>query len=110
VLLGYGGTMESDGLLAIADGERLMLEPNVKAALDAAIEGECVARAALNECQQAACTEPCKWCRAGATAAVAAFLAAIPVGLPTNESPSPFRMASSEVRDAWVAQVREAGA
>lgn len=87
-----------------------MLGSNIKAALEAAIEAECVARAALNECQQAACPSPCRWCQAGATAAVAAFLAAIPVGLTTDESPSPFRMASSEVRDAWVAQVREAGA
>ena len=50
----------------------------IRAALDAAAHAECVARAGVNECEPQACRAPCKWCAAGATAAVAAFLRALP--------------------------------
>lgn len=43
-----------------------------------------------------------------AAAAVAAFLRATPIGLPTAGSPTPYRFASAEQRDAWAAAVERA--
>jgi hypothetical protein len=55
-----------------------MTDPTILAALDAACRAECMARARVNECQDEPCAEICRWCRKGATAAVAAFLNAPP--------------------------------
>lgn len=43
------------------------------AAVRAAIAEECIARAIVNECEPIACAKPCKWCRQGAMAALAAY-------------------------------------
>jgi hypothetical protein len=54
--------------------------PTIKAALEAAAWAECEARAAVNECEDKRCPRrtPCRWCMAGAVAAIAAFLRALP--------------------------------
>jgi len=53
-----------------------MSDEAIKAALEAACWAECEARARVNECEEKRCPrrEPCQWCKAGAAAAIAAFL------------------------------------
>jgi hypothetical protein len=54
-----------------------MTDP-IRAALDAACRAECMARARFNECQDEPCGQICGWCKKGTTAAIAAFLRALP--------------------------------
>jgi hypothetical protein len=62
-----------------------MTDP-IRAALDAAWRAECMARACINECQDEPCGQICGWCKKGTTAAIAAFLRALPI----NHSRVPF--------------------
>jgi len=62
-----------------------MTDP-IRAALDAAWRAACMARACINECQDEPCGQICGWCKKGTTAAIAAFLRALPI----NHSRVPF--------------------
>ena len=62
-----------------------MTDP-IRAALDKACRAECMARARFNECQDEPCGQICGWCKKGTTAAIAAFLRALPI----NHSRVPF--------------------
>lgn len=87
-----------------------MSDPAIRAALRAG--GEAARKEAMRAgwcwhdriCEAA----PCACCAVVAAAAVAAFLRALPVGLPTADSPTPYRIARAEQRDAWAAAVEAA--
>ena len=57
-----------------------MTDAAIKKALEVAGWAECEARAKVNECDEGRCPRaaPCQWCAAGAAAAIAAFLRALP--------------------------------
>jgi hypothetical protein len=67
--------------------------PIRRAAVEAAIRDECLARTKVNGCAPIACPAPCKWCRAGARAAIAAYLDGMGR---TDEAQQVRRMASDD--------------
>jgi hypothetical protein len=66
-------------------------------------------RTALEVATRTACGCGCFVCQKGCTQQVAeeiaAFLRALPIGLPTADKPSPFAFVSEEVKQQWVEAV-----
>lgn len=86
-------------------------DPVIAAALDAAGEAGRKAMALPGCCLEGTGCElpPCHCSRVAAAADVAAFLRAIPTGLPTDDSPSPFRISSIAVGAEWIDAIERAG-
>lgn len=84
-----------------------MSDPAIRAALRAGARARCCGDAA---CHYEDSGLPCAMVEQTQRDAdiIAAFLRAMPVGLPTGGSPTPYRFASAEQRDAWAAAVERA--
>lgn len=81
----------------------------MKDTLVKATEAACVARAQMNEIfDNRPCSSPCKWCVAATVSAIESFVQNLPVGLPTADSPSPFRLLNDEAKETWLSEVRRA--
>lgn len=81
----------------------------MKDSLLKATSSACIARAQMNEIfDNQPCSAPCKWCVAATAAALEGFIRSLAVGLPTADSPSPFRVFSDDARETWLSEVRKA--
>jgi hypothetical protein len=79
----------------------MKMSDTIRAALDKAERATCpTARTA-----HGSCATPCIYCPSIAANAIAAFLRALPIGLPTADKPSPFAFVSEEVKQQWVEAV-----
>jgi hypothetical protein len=84
------------------------MSDTIRAALDAAAKEVREAFISPEGCGEVCEWEPCACARRGGAKAIAAFLRALPVGLPSGDDASPYRIGSAALQAEWAAAVEEA--
>jgi hypothetical protein len=85
------------------------MTPTIRAALDASVRAYCCADGECPCGHYSACLiAPNPDTRDGMAKAIAAFLRALPVGLPSGDDASPYRIGSAALQAEWAAAVEEA--